>query len=346
MTTSIAAVLAGQQPVGSRITIEGWIRTRRDSKAGLSFLAVHDGSCHAALQVVAPAELSNYQTDVLRITSGCAVRVTGEVVASQGKGQTVELRGETIEVVGWVDDPDHYPMQPKRHTMEYLREVAHLRPRTNVIGAVTRVRHTLAQAIHRFFHDRGFFWIHTPIITASDAEGAGQMFRVSTLDAANPPRTADGHVDFGQDFFGRETRLTVSGQLNVETYCLAMSKVYTFGPTFRAENSNTRRHLAEFWMIEPEIAFADLAADADLAESLLKHVFKSLLVERPDDMAFFEERVEKGVIAKLQGIVDSQFVRMDYTEAIRLLEASRETFEFPVHWGVDLQSEHERYLTE
>ena len=192
MTTRIASVLAGQAPVGSRITIEGWVRTRRDSKAGLSFLAVHDGSCFDALQVVAPAELANYQADVLRITSGCAVRVTGEVVASQGKGQTVELRGETVEVVGWVDDPDHYPMQPKRHTMEYLREVAHLRPRTNVIGAVTRVRHTLAQAVHRFFHEHGFFWIHTPIITASDAEGAGQMFRVSTLDAANPPRTPDG----------------------------------------------------------------------------------------------------------------------------------------------------------
>ncbi|HZJ63261.1 MAG TPA: asparagine--tRNA ligase, partial [Kofleriaceae bacterium] len=283
MTTRIASVLAGKHPVGSRITIEGWIRTRRDSKAGLSFLAVHDGSCFDALQVVAPAELANYQSDVLRITTGCAVRVTGELVASQGKGQTVELRAETVEVVGWVDDPDHYPMQPKRHTMEYLREVAHLRPRTNVIGAVTRVRHTLAQAVHRFFHEHGFFWIHTPIITASDAEGAGQMFRVSTLDAANPPRTADGRVDFDQDFFGREARLTVSGQLNVECYCLAMSKVYTFGPTFRAENSNTRRHLAEFWMIEPEIAFADLAADAQLAEDFLKYIFRTLLDERKDD---------------------------------------------------------------
>jgi asparaginyl-tRNA synthetase len=234
MTTRIASVLAGQPPIGGRITIEGWVRTRRDSKAGLSFLAIHDGSCFDPLQVVAPAELANYQADVLRITTGCAVRVTGELVASQGKGQSVELRAETIEVVGWVDDPDHYPMQPKRHTMEYLREVAHLRARTNVIGAVTRVRHTLAQAVHRFFHERGFFWIHTPIITASDAEGAGQMFRVSTLDAANPPRTPDGAVDFDKDFFGKEARLTVSGQLNVETYCLALSKVYTFGPTFRA----------------------------------------------------------------------------------------------------------------
>ena len=346
MTTRIASVLAGQAPVGSRITIEGWIRTRRDSKAGLSFLAVHDGSCFDPLQVVAPAELPNYQSDVLRITTGCAVRVTGELVASQGKGQTVELRGESIEVVGWVDDPDHYPMQPKRHTMEYLREVAHLRPRTNVIGAVTRVRHTLAQAVHRFYHERGFFWIHTPIVTASDAEGAGQMFRVSTLDAANPPRTPDGAVDFDKDFFGREARLTVSGQLNVETYCLALSKVYTFGPTFRAENSNTRRHLAEFWMIEPEVAFADLAANAELAEDFLKSIFRVLLDERKDDMAFFEKFVDPECQKRLAALVETKFARIDYTEAIKILEKSGEKFEFPVSWGIDLQSEHERYLTE
>ncbi|HEY0477213.1 MAG TPA: asparagine--tRNA ligase [Kofleriaceae bacterium] len=346
MATRIAAVLAGREPVGSRITIEGWIRTRRDSKAGLSFLAVHDGSCFDPLQVVAPAELANYQTDVLRITTGCAVRVTGELVASQGKGQTVELRAESIEVVGWVDDPDHYPMQPKRHTMEYLREVAHLRPRTNVIGAVTRVRHTLAQAVHRFFDERGFFWIHTPIITASDAEGAGQMFRVSTLDAANPPRTVDGRVDFDQDFFGKQAHLTVSGQLNVEAYCLAMSRVYTFGPTFRAENSNTRRHLAEFWMIEPEVAFADLAANAQLAEDFLKAIFKTLLDERKDDMAFFEKFVDAGCQKRLAQLIESTFERMDYGEAIKILEKSGEKFEFPVTWGIDLQSEHERYLTE
>jgi asparaginyl-tRNA synthetase len=346
MATRIAAVLAGREPVGSRITIEGWVRTRRDSKAGLSFLAVHDGSCFDALQVVAPAELANYQTDVLRITTGCAVRVTGEVVASQGKGQSVELRGEAIEVVGWVDDPDHYPMQPKRHTMEYLREVAHLRPRTNVIGAVTRVRHTLAQAVHRFFHERGFYWIHTPIITGSDAEGAGQMFRVSTLDAANPPRTPDGKVDFDQDFFGKQTHLTVSGQLNVEAYCLAMSKVYTFGPTFRAENSNTRRHLAEFWMIEPEVAFADLAANAQLAEDFLKAIFATVLDERKDDMAFFEKFVDAGCQKRLAAMIESKFERMDYGDAIKLLEKSGEKFEFPVSWGIDLQSEHERYLTE
>ncbi len=348
MSTRISLVLSGQSQaaVGSRVTVEGWIRTRRDSKAGLSFLAVHDGSCFEPLQVVAPQELANYQTDILKITSGCAVRVTGEVVASQGKGQAVELRAEAVEVVGWVDDPDHYPMQPKRHTMEYLREVAHLRPRTNVIGAVTRVRHTLAQAVHRFFHDRGFFWIHTPVITASDAEGAGQMFRVSTLDFANLPRTPDGKVDFDKDFFGREARLTVSGQLNVETYCMAMSKVYTFGPTFRAENSNTRRHLAEFWMIEPEIAFADLAADAQLAEDFLKAIFKTLLDERKDDMAFFEKFVDKDCVSRLGAMIESKFQRMDYTDAISILEKSGEKFEFPVSWGIDLQSEHEKFLTE
>ena len=346
MAIRIADILAGKVAVGERVTVEGWIRTRRDSKAGLSFLAIHDGSSFDPLQVIAPAELPNYESDVLRITSGCAVRASGELVASQGKGQSVEVRGESIEVVGWVDDPDHYPMQPKRHTMEYLREVAHLRPRTNVIGAVTRVRHTLAQAVHRFFHERGFFWIHTPIITASDAEGAGQMFKVSTLDFANLPKTPDGKIDFDKDFFGREARLTVSGQLNVETYCLALSKVYTFGPTFRAENSNTRRHLAEFWMIEPEIAFADLAADAQLAEDFLKYIFRTLLDERKDDMAFFEKFVDKECVTRLGSLVESKFTRMDYGDAVKTLEKSGEKFEFPVKWGIDLQSEHERYLTE
>jgi asparaginyl-tRNA synthetase len=335
-----------KQEPGTQVVIEGWVRTRRDSKAGLSFLHVHDGSCFEAMQVVAPQELPNYQADVLRVTTGCAVRVEGEVVASQGKGQTVEVRATKLDVVGWVDDPEKYPMQPKRHTMEYLREVAHLRPRTNVIGAVTRVRHSLAQAVHRFFHERGFFWIHTPIITGSDAEGAGQMFRVSTLDAANPPRTPDGKVDWNQDFFGKEAHLTVSGQLNVETYCLAMSKVYTFGPTFRAENSNTRRHLAEFWMIEPEIAFADLKDDAQLAEDFLKSIFAAVLTERADDIAFFEKFVDKDVRTRLEGLVSSKFERMDYGDAVKTLEKSGKTFEFPVSWGMDLQSEHERYLTE
>jgi asparaginyl-tRNA synthetase len=346
MKRRVAEILSGVAAVGDTLTIEGWVRTRRDSKAGLSFIAVHDGSSFEPLQIVAPQELANYATDVLRLGAGCAVRVTGEVVASQGKGQAVELRATAIEVVGWVDDPETYPMQPKRHTMEYLREVAHLRPRTNVIGAVTRVRHALAMAVHRFFHERGFFWIHTPIITGSDAEGAGQMFRVSTLDLANPPRTPDGKVDFAQDFFGKEAHLTVSGQLNVETYCLAMSRVYTFGPTFRAENSNTRRHLSEFWMIEPEIAFADLSDDAQLAEDFLKSIYGALLAERKDDLAFFEKFVDKDCVKRLEALVSSTFTRMTYTDAITALQKSGKKFEFPVSWGVDLQSEHERFLTE
>jgi asparaginyl-tRNA synthetase len=342
----ISDLLAGKAPVGERVAVEGWVRTRRDSKAGLSFVHVHDGSCFAPLQVVAGSELANYEGDVLRITTGCAVRCEGALVESQGKGQTVEIQADRVEVVGWVDDPEKYPMQPKRHSMEYLREVAHLRPRTNVIGAVTRVRHTLAQAIHRFFHESGFYWIHTPIITASDAEGAGEMFRVSTLDAANPPRTDAGAVDFDKDFFGREAHLTVSGQLNVEAYCLAMSRVYTFGPTFRAENSNTRRHLAEFWMIEPEIAFADLNDDVDLAEDFLKSIFAAVLDERADDMAFFAQHVDQTAVERLENMVASKFETMDYGDAIATLESAKTKFEFPVKWGVDLQSEHERYLTE
>jgi asparaginyl-tRNA synthetase len=341
-----ADVLAGRAPKDAPVTVKGWVRTRRDSKAGISFVNVSDGSSFHPVQVVAPNTLPNYADEVLRLTAGCAVEATGTIVPSPAKGQPFEMQAAAIKVVGWVEDPDAYPIQPKPHTLEFLREVAHLRPRTNVIGAATRVRHTVAQAIHRFFHDRGFYWINTPIITASDAEGAGALFRVSTLDLANLPRTPDGRIDFAQDFFGRETFLTVSGQLNVESYCLALSKVYTFGPTFRAENSNTSRHLAEFWMIEPEIAFADLADDANLAEALLKHVFQAVLAERAEDMAFFDERIEKGVVAKLQGIVDSTFVRMDYGEAIGILERAKERFEFPVEWGIDLQSEHERYLTE
>jgi asparaginyl-tRNA synthetase len=273
----------------------------------------------------------------------------GTVTASPGAGQAVELQADSIEVVGWVDDPEAYPIQPKRASFEYLREVAHLRPRTNTLGAVTRVRHCLSMAIHRYFHENGFFWIHTPIITASDAEGAGEMFRVSTLDLANlsaVPRTPDGRTDFSQDFFGREAFLTVSGQLNVETYCCALSKVYTFGPTFRAENSNTSRHLAEFWMIEPEIAFADLAADADLAESFLKYIFTALLNERGDDLKFFADRIDKECIHRLEAFVNSDFKRISHTDAIAALEKSDRTFEFPVSWGMDLQSEHERWLTE
>jgi len=341
-----AGILAGRAPKDSPVTLKGWVRTRRDSKAGISFVHVSDGSCFHPVQVVAPNTLPNYADEVLHLTAGCAVEAVGTIVPSPAKGQPFEMQAGSIRVVGWVEDPDTYPIQPKPHTLEFLREVAHLRPRTNVIGAVTRVRHTIAHSIHRFFHEQGFVWVNTPIITTSDAEGAGEMFRVSTLDLANLPCGPAGKVDYTQDFFGRETFLTVSGQLNVEAYCMALSRVYTFGPTFRAENSNTSRHLAEFWMIEPEIAFADLADNATLAEALLKHIFRTVLAERADDMAFFEERIEKGVIAKLQGIVDSEFVRMDYSEAIRVLERTKQTFEFPVKWGIDLQSEHERYVSE
>ncbi|RZO65439.1 MAG: asparagine--tRNA ligase [Sandaracinaceae bacterium] len=346
MSHRIAQLVRGEVSVGSHVTIEGWVRTRRDSKAGISFLQIHDGTCFAPMQVVAPSELGNYESEVLHLSAGCAVRASGELVESKGKGQTVEIKADAIEVVGWVDDPEHYPMQSKRHSMEHLREHAHLRPRTNLIGAVTRVRHCLAQAIHRFYDERDFYWVHTPIITASDAEGAGEMFRVSTLDLANLPRTEDGKIDFSQDFFGKEAFLTVSGQLNVEAYCLAMSRVYTFGPTFRAENSNTRRHLAEFWMVEPEIAFADLADDVQLAEDFLKSIYRDLLDRRGDDMAFFDQHVQKGVVARLEKLVDSEFTRMDYTEAVSKLEKSGQKFDFQVKWGVDLQSEHEKWLTE
>jgi asparaginyl-tRNA synthetase len=347
---SVAALLTQDGvAVGDRIRLRGWVRTRRDSKAGISFVQLHDGSCFEPAQVVAPGELENYASEVQHLTTGCSLIAEGEVVASEGKGQSVELLATRIETVGMVDDPETYPMPAKRHTFEYLREQAHLRVRTNAFSAMARVRHCLANAIHRYFHENGFYWVHTPIVTGSDCEGAGEMFRVSTLDLENLPRTESGAVDFAQDFFGKETNLTVSGQLNVESYCLALSKVYTFGPTFRAENSNTSRHLAEFWMIEPEIAFADLSDDADLAEDFLKSIFRTLLDERGDDMAFFQQRVDKGCIERLEKFVDASFERMDYTDVIARLEkavADGHKFEFPVNWGMDLQSEHERWLTE
>ena len=335
--------------MGTRVTVNGWVRTRRDSKASLSFIHLHDGSCFDPLQVVTPGALPNYESEIKKLTSGCSVIATGTLTPSQGEGQAVELQAESVQVIGWVDDPDTYPIQPKKTSFEYLREVAHLRSRTNTLGAVARVRHSLSMAMHRYFHERGFFWVHTPIITASDAEGAGEMFRVSTLDVVNSsaiPRTPDGRTDFTQDFFGKEAFLTVSGQLNVETYCCALSKVYTFGPTFRAENSNTSRHLAEFWMVEPEIAFADLAANADLAESFLKFIFTTVLDERADDLKFFAERIDKECIARVEKFVESSFDRITYTDAVKILEQSGKKFEFPVKWGLDLQSEHERFLTE
>ena len=343
---SVEQALAGKVAAGEEVTVRGWVRTRRDSKAGLSFVNVSDGSCFAAIQVVAPATLANYESEIKRLTASCAVIATGTLVASQGQGQSFEIQASGIEVVGWVEDPETYPIQPKAHSLEFLREVAHLRPRTNLFGAVTRIRHCLAQAVHRFFHEQGFYWITTPIVTTSDAEGAGQMFRVSTLDLANLPRDGKGEVDFSKDFFGKETFLTVSGQLNVEAYCLSLSKVYTFGPTFRAENSNTTRHLAEFWMIEPEIAFADLNDNANLAEAFLKYLFKAVLNERMDDLAFIAERVDKTAISKLESFINAPFERIDYGDAITLLQKSGHKFDFPVEWGLDLQTEHERWLTE
>lgn len=343
---TVIDVLHGKIAVGSAVTVRGWVRNRRDSKAGISFLTVYDGSGFDPVQVVINSTLPNYDNEVLNLTTGCSVEATGIIVESQGQGQQFEIQATEIKVVGWVEDPDTYPMAAKRHSIEYLREVAHLRPRTNLIGAVARVRHTLAQAIHRFFDEQGFFWVSTPIITASDTEGAGEMFRVSTLDLENLPRTDKGAVNFDKDFFGKEAYLTVSGQLNAEAYACAISKVYTFGPTFRAENSNTSRHLAEFWMMEPEVAFANLDDVAELAEKMLKYAFKTVLNERADDMAFFAERVDKDAINRLEKFVNSDFAQVDYTDAITILENCGHKFENPVYWGVDLSSEHERYLAE
>lgn len=355
-----------KSPPGTDVAVRGWVRTRRDSKAGLSFIALSDGSCFNTLQLVAPADLPNYQNEILHLTKDCSIEATGTLVPSQGKGQSVEMQVKSLRVIGMVEDPDTYPVSPKRHTMEYLRDYAHLRVRTNTFGAVARVRHCLAMAVHRFFHERGFLWVHTPIITASDCEGAGEMFRVSTLDftsrpAPSTPSSGTGVTpvstgsmpssspDFSHDFFGKEAYLTVSGQLNVETYACALSRVYTFGPTFRAENSNTARHLAEFWMIEPEIAFADIFDDMDLAEEFIKYLFRAALDERPDDMAFFNEHIDKTVIETLTKVIESPFERITYTEAIKLLEQAigkGKKFEFPVKWGANLQAEHEKHLTE
>ena len=339
--SSVIALLTDAAYIGTTVTVQGWIRSKRDSKAGFSFLSIHDGSSFDPIQAVAATELPNYQQDILTLSTGCSVTVSGVLTPSEGKGQAVEIQASSVTVHGWIDDPETYPIAKKRHTFEYLRTVAHLRPRTNTFGAITRVRTVLANAIHNYFFDQGFHWINTPLITASDCEGAGELFRVSTLDWVNQPE-----ADFSKDFFGREAFLTVSGQLNVEAYCLAMSKVYTFGPTFRAENSNTSRHLAEFWMVEPEIAFADLSDNAHLAEQLLKHCLKVVLEKCQEDLAFFNARIDSTVMQRLETMVNEPFERMEYTDAIKILEASGQSFEFPVAWGLDLQSEHERYLTE
>ena len=345
-THSVKNLLGDEALIGSHVTVQGWLRSKRDSKAGISFLAVNDGSHFDSLQCVAPKELENYEDEVLKLSTGCAVIVSGELVASQGGGQSVEIQASHVELIGGIDDPESYPIAKKRHTFEYLRTQAHLRTRTNTFGAVTRVRHTLANAIHDFFHSEDFYWVNTPIITASDCEGAGELFRVSTLDLTNLPRDDKGQVDTSQDFFGSDAYLTVSGQLAVESYCLSMSKVYTFGPTFRAENSNTSRHLAEFWMVEPEVAFADLADNAALAERLLKSVTQRVLNDCENDLGFFQQRIDNTVLERLTNIVDQPFVRVTYSDAIDILLKSGKKFEFPVEWGIDMASEHERFLSE
>jgi len=332
------------ESVGREVTLQGWVRTRRDSKAGFSFLEINDGSSLGNVQVIIRAELPNYESEVKHLSPGCSVTVEGQVQASPGKGQSTEVVARSVTVHGTADT-ENYPLQKKQHSFEFLRTIAHLRPRTNTFGAIVRVRNCVSRSIHNFFQEEGFLYIHTPIITTSDCEGAGQMFRVTTLDPANPPRL-DEEVDYAQDFFGRPAYLTVSGQLDVECFACAVGKVYTFGPTFRAENSNTSRHLAEFWMVEPEMAFFDLKDTMELAERFLKRIFGDVLGQCAEDMQFFNQRIDDTVIATLEGIVQSQFVRLPYTEAVEILKSSGEKFEFPVAWGHDLQAEHERYLTE
>lgn len=349
--TTIQDALTDAALVDQEITLSGWVRTRRDSKGGFSFIQIHDGSCFDGIQVIADGNLPNYAEEIQKLTAGCSITVQGKLVESSGKGQTVEMQASELTVLGWVDDPDTYPVAKKRHTYEYLRTVAHLRTRTNTFGAMTRIRHRLASAIHQVFDEAGFFWVNTPIITASDCEGAGELFRVSTLDMANLPREGGKQdpnkpVDFSQDFFGTESYLTVSGQLQAETHALALSKVYTFGPTFRAENSNTSRHLAEFWMVEPEIAFADLDVLANFTEQFLKSVLERVLNGCEADLGFFNQFVDKTCLARLEKLVNSPFERVDYTDAIAILEKCDRDFEFPVKWGLDLQSEHERFLSE
>ncbi len=343
---SIKKLLAQDTVENQSVAVRGWLRSKRDSKAGISFLSLHDGSCFASLQVVAPQSLNNYESEVLKLTSGCALEVCGDLVSSKGGEQNLEIQASQITVVGWVQNPDTYPIAKKRHSFEFLRTQAHLRPRTNTFTAITQIRNTLANAIHNYFYKNNFYWINTPIITSSDCEGAGELFRVSTLDFLSRSSSIDSKSDFEKDFFGEETFLTVSGQLEVEAYCLAMGKVYTFGPTFRAENSNTSRHLAEFWMVEPEVAFANLEDNIDLAENFLKSILSVVLNECQEELNFFEKRINPTVINRIMDLIDTDFQRIEYSEAVKILKSSKESFEFPVSWGKDLASEHERYLAE
>jgi asparaginyl-tRNA synthetase len=331
-------------PVGTEATVQGWVRTRRDSKGGFSFLEVNDGSCLKNLQVVVKNDIKNYEAEILKLQTGACVTVRGNVVESPAKGQAVEMHATEVTVHGWADQS--YPLQKKNHSFDYLRTIAHLRPRTNTFGAVMRIRNALSLAVHDYFRSQGFVYIHTPIITASDAEGAGAMFQVTTLDLKQPPKNDKGEIDFAQDFFGKRTHLTVSGQLEGEIYAMALGNIYTFGPTFRAENSNTTRHLAEFWMIEPEMAFADIVRNSEVAEAFLKYTFNAVLQQCEEDVAFLDQRIQPGLKANLETILHTPFERMTYSEAVKLLTASGEKFENPVQWGLPLQTEHERWLTE
>lgn len=344
MDTISVADARRAEAVGKHVRLRGWVRTRRDSKGGFSFVELNDGSCQGNVQVVAPGELPNYEAVVKHLHTGASVAVEGEVKASPAKGQATEVLASKLELVGDAD-AEAYPLQKKGHSFEFLRTIAHLRPRTNTFGAVARLRHRVSKTIHDFFDERGFFYVHTPVITASDCEGAGALFRVSTIDPDAPPKQ-EGKVDYSKDFFGKPAFLTVSGQLQVEGFACALGKVYTFGPTFRAENSNTPRHLAEFWMIEPEMAFHDLCDNMDLAEAFLKRIITDALEKCPEDMKFFAERVDKDILARLEGVRDKPFLRVSYTEAVDILTKAGKTWEFPVAWGNDLQSEHERFLTE
>ncbi len=344
METITVAAARRPEAIGRKVLVRGWVRTRRDSKGGFSFIEVNDGSCLGNLQVIAPADLPDYEATIRRVHTGASVAVSGEIKASPAKGQATELLAERLEVIGEAD-PAAYPLQKKGHSYEFLRTIAHLRPRTNTFGAVCRLRHRVSLSIHQFFHENGFYYVHTPIITASDCEGAGALFRVTTLDPDKLPR--DGRpVDYSKDFFGKPTYLTVSGQLQAEAYACALGKVYTFGPTFRAEPSTTTRHLAEFWMIEPEMAFYELADNMDLAERFLKRLISDALKDCAEDMQFFQERVDPQLLARLENVLHSPFRRMSYTEAIEVLQRAGRTWEYPVQWGNDLQSEHERYLAE
>ncbi len=343
MTRRILDILRNGQP-NETVTIQGWVRTKREQKE-FSFVEVNDGSSMAGLQVVVNQTVPGYAEVIRRVNTGASVEISGMLVESPAKGQRIELKAEAITVYGEAD-PETYPLQKKRHSFEFLREIAHLRSRTNTLGAVFRVRNAAATAIHQFFQEQGFIWVHTPIISASDCEGAGEMFTVTNFDLNNVPLTEDKTVDYGKDFFGKQAYLTVSGQLEAEIMAMAFSNVYTFGPTFRAENSNTSRHLAEFWMVEPEMAFCDLEGDMDLAEAFLKHIFKYVLEHCPEDMDFFNQRIDNSVLATADNIINNEFARVTYTDAIAILEKSGKTFEYPVEWGLDMQSEHERYLAE